>query len=295
MAVTRPTADLTIARHLRLGPIKRADRDVGHNGRVRKLVIGVAATLTVLIVAAVGVDFGAAIYAEYRLARSLRTANQLNWDPTAAILGFPFLTQAARHHYDEIELRAYGVEHPVVGKVSLEATLHDIDPLDGSWLIGPDATLRVGMVESRILIDSTHVGRHLGITDLLVEAPEPESEDDTTESGISVPHGVVFTGTPRQVGLSERVSISVDLSLTGPDRSTLVITATHVLTGPGTADTEVPEDKLAAVLAAFSGTIPDQRLPFAPAPTAYGARGSDLVIEGIAAEQTLPLSGFRRI
>ncbi|HYZ67098.1 MAG TPA: LmeA family phospholipid-binding protein, partial [Mycobacterium sp.] len=64
------------------------------NVRVRKLLIGVLAIVATVVVGAVGADFGAAIYAEYRLARSVRTAANLGWDPYAGILGFPFITQA---------------------------------------------------------------------------------------------------------------------------------------------------------------------------------------------------------
>ncbi len=78
---------------------------------------------------AVGVDFGATIYAEYRLSRTVRSAAGLSFDPSVAILGgFPFIRQAMKHHFDEIEIKANGgVGHPVVGKASLEATLHNID------------------------------------------------------------------------------------------------------------------------------------------------------------------------
>jgi len=268
---------------------------VVQNVRVRKLLIGALAVATALVVGAVGTDFGAAIYAEYRLARSVRTAAHLQWDPWASILGFPFITQAVDRHYDEVEIRAAGVDHPRVGKVSLEATLHSIDLRDTGWLIGPDAKLPVGKAESRIIIDSTHLGRFIGIPDLLVEAPTGESNDatgGTTESGISSNRGVVFTGTPDKAGYHERVSIAVDLTITGPDQTTLVMTATGVLTGPGTADQPVPEDKRAAVLAAFSGRLPDQRLPFGLAPTAQGARGSDIIIEGIAEGVTVALDRF---
>ncbi|MGE2688403.1 mannan chain length control protein LmeA [Mycolicibacterium pulveris] len=263
---------------------------------MRKLLIGVLATVAVVAVGAVGVDFGAAIYAEYRLARSVRTAADLHHDPSAAILGFPFLTQAADRRYDEIEIRAASVDNAVVGKASLEATLHDIDVADASWLIGPDAKLPVGKAESRIIIDSTHLGRFMGITDLLVEAPTRESNDatgGTTESGISSNRGVVFTGTPDKAGYHERVSIAVDLEIAGPDQTTLVMTATDVLTGPGTADQDVPDDKKAAVLAAFSTSVPNQRLPFGLAPTAQGARGSDIIVEGIAEDVTIALGEFR--
>ena len=67
---------------------------VGQNVRVRKLLIGLLAAVTSLVVVAVGADFGAAIYAEYRWARSVRTANDLGFDPWVGILGFPFITQA---------------------------------------------------------------------------------------------------------------------------------------------------------------------------------------------------------
>ena len=154
---------------------------------------------------------------------------------------------------------------------------------------------RSAEVESRIIIDSTHLGRFMGIPDLLVEAPAKETNNatgGTTESGISGSKGLVFTGTPKAADFDERVSISVDLSVAGPDRTTLVFTPTGVLTGAGTADQEVPEDKTAAVLAAFTSTMPGLKLPFGLAPTSEGARGSDVIIEGIAEGVTVSLDEF---
>lgn len=270
---------------------------MGKNDRVRKLLIGVLASTSVVVLGAVGADFGAAIYAEYHLARSVRTAAHLQWDPWASILGFPFITQAVNRHYSEVEIRATGVDHPLVGKVSLEATMHSIDLADTGWLIGPDAKLPVGKAEGRIIIDSTHVGRFIGIPDLLVEAPTRESNDSTggtTESGISSNRGVVFTGTPEKAGFDKKVSIAVDLSVSGPDQTTLVLTATGVLTGPGTADQPVPDEKKDAVLAAFTADMPGQKLPFGLTPTAEGARGSDLIIEGIAEGVTVALNQFNQ-
>ncbi|MBB2990751.1 hypothetical protein FHR72_002224 [Mycolicibacterium iranicum] len=262
---------------------------------MRKLVIGALATLAAVTVGAVGTDFGAAIYAEYRLARSVRSAADLHWDPSVAILGFPFITQARRHYYDEVEIKASGVDHAVVGKASLEATMHSVG-LGDSWLVAPDGSLTVEKLESRIIIDSTHVGRYMGIPDLLIEAPTSETEDSTggtTESGISSNRGLVFTGTPDKAGFDERVSIAVDLSVAGPDDTTLVLTATGVLTEPGTADQAVPEEQIPAVLAAFTTELPGQKLPFGIAPTSEGARGSDIIIEGIAEGVTVDLHEFR--
>ena len=280
-------------------PISRAEqgrpRPVGQNVGVRKVVVGVVSAVAAVVIAAVGVDFGTAIYAEYRLARAVRSESKLDFDPWVGIIGFPFISQAADRHYSQIEIRANGVDHPVAGKVSYEATLYSVEVPKDSWLIDTQSELPVAKVESRIIIDSTHLGRFMGIPDLLVEAPPKETNNPTggtTESGISSNKGLVFTGTPKAAGFDERVSISVDLSVAGPDRTTLVFTPTGVLTGAGTADQEVPEDKTAAVLAAFTTTMPGLKLPFGLNPTSEGARGSDVIIEGIAEGVTVSLTEF---
>ncbi|WP_319432834.1 mannan chain length control protein LmeA [Mycobacterium sp. RTGN5] len=265
--------------------------------QVRKLLITLGAAVIAVVVGAVGADFGATIYAEYRLARAVRAAAGLSFDPSVAILGFPFIRQAAQHHFSEIEIKANGVDHPVVGRASLEATLHNIDLTEASWLIRPDANLPVSKLESRIIIDSGHLGRFMGINDLMVEAPSKETNDatgGTTESGISGSKGLVFTGTLKKAGFDKPVSVAVDLSIGGADQTTLVFTATDVQTGPGTADQAVPDDKKSAVLAAFSGSLPGQKLPFGVRPTTEGARGSDIIIEGITEGVTIRLDGFKQ-
>ncbi|QUR68970.1 mannan chain length control protein LmeA [Mycobacterium spongiae] len=268
--------------------------------RMRKVLIGIVAVVVVaaaVVVGAIGVDFGASIYAEYRLSTNVRKAANLASDPFVAILGFPFIPQAMRDHYAELEIKAHAVEHAQVGKATLEATMHSIDLTDASWLIKPDAQLAVGELESRIIIDSMHLGRYLGIDDLMVEAPQQESNDatgGTTESGISGNQGLVFSGTPKSAGFDHRVSVSVDLSIAPDDPATLVFTPTGVLTGPNTADREVPDDKRQAVLEAFRSRLPDQKLPFGVAPNTVGARGSDVIIEGITDGVTISLTGFKQ-
>ena len=174
------------------------------NVQVRALLIGLTVTVVALVGGAVGADFGTAICAEYRLARTLRAEAGLRFDPWVGILGFPFIPQAVRHRYDEVEIKASGVERPIVGKAGLEATMHQVDLTQASWLVRPGAMLPVGKLESRIIIDSTHLGRFMGINDLMVEAPPKETNDatgGTTESGISSSVGLVFTGTPKAAGL----------------------------------------------------------------------------------------------
>lgn len=262
---------------------------------MRKLLTAGVSVLAVTGLA-VGGDFGAAIYAEYQLSRHVRSAAGLSFDPWVAILGFPFVSQAARHRYDELEIKAVGVTHPVVGKVTLEATMHDIGLAQASWLMRPDADLPLGKLESRIIIDSRRVGAFIGIKDLTVEAPAKDTNDatgGTTESGISGSEGLVFTGTPSKAGFDKLVSVTVDLSITGPEQTTLVFTPTGVVTGPNTADQSVPQEKQAEVLGAFSAAMPGQSLPFGVRPTSKGARGSDVIIEGIVEDVTVRLDGFR--
>ncbi|WCR82783.1 mannan chain length control protein LmeA [Mycobacterium tuberculosis variant bovis] len=267
---------------------------------MRKVLVGVtgaAIVVAVLIVGAVGADFGASIYAEYRLSTTVRKAANLRSDPFVAILRFPFIPQAMREHYAELEIKAFAVEHAGSGTATLEATMHSIDLSYASWLIRPDAKLPVGELESRIIIDSMHLGRYLSISDLMVAAPRQESNDatgGTTESGISGSRGLVFSGTPISANFAHRVSVLVDLSVASDDRATLVITPTAVVTGPDTADQPVPDDKRDAVLHAFASKLPNQKLPFGVVPNTVGARGSDVIIEGITRGVTISLDEFKQ-
>jgi hypothetical protein len=175
--------------------------------------------------------------------------------------------------------------------------MHDVGLSQASWLMRPGADIPVGMLESRIIIDSRHLGTFLGIKDLAVQAPAADTDDPTggtTESGISGSQGLVFSGTPTKAGFEKLVSVTVDLSIAGPDQTTLLFTPTGIATGPNTADQAVPDDKRRAVLDAFRTTLPGQKLPFGLRPTAEGARGSDLIIEGIAENVTVQLGGFRQ-
>jgi DUF2993 family protein len=267
---------------------------------MRRLLIGAMAAATavaVVVIGAVGVDYGTSIYAEYRLSTNVRKAANLGSDPFVAILAFPFLPQAMRRHYNELEIKANAIDHAILGKATLEATMHSIDLTYASWLIRPDAKLPVGELESRIIIDSNHLGRYMGMSDLMVEAPLQETNDatgGTTESGISGSHGLVFSGTPKSADFDHRVSVSVDVSIAPDDQATLVLTPTGVLTGPDTENQTVPDDKREAVLRAFSARLPDQRLPFGVAPHTVGARGSDVIIEGITYGVTVTLEGFKQ-
>jgi LmeA-like phospholipid-binding len=267
--------------------------------RMRKVLIGVIAAAAIAVIAfgAIGVDYGVSIYAEYRLSSNVRKAADLGSDPFVAIVAFPFIPQAMRGSYSQLEIKANAIDHAMTGKATLEATMYSVDLAYASWLIRPDAKLPVGRLESRIIVDSMHLGRYMGISDLMVEAPPRETNTATggiTASGISDSHGLVFSGTPHSAGFEHRVSVSVDLSMAPDDQATLVMTPTGVLTGPDTANQAVPDDKRDAVLHAFSTRLPNQRLPFGIAPNSEGARGSDVIIEGVTRGVTITLDGFKQ-
>ena len=64
---------------------------------MRKVLIGAIASgiaVGVIVVGAVGIDYGTSIYAEYRLSSTVRKAAHLGSDPFVAILAFPFIPQA---------------------------------------------------------------------------------------------------------------------------------------------------------------------------------------------------------
>ena len=81
---------LTIARYLLVSRAERVrSAPVGQNVRVRKVLIGLVATAAAVVVGAVGADFGAAIYAEYRLARTLSSAHGAELGPVGGHPGVP--------------------------------------------------------------------------------------------------------------------------------------------------------------------------------------------------------------
>ncbi|EUA23375.1 hypothetical protein I553_5235 [Mycobacterium xenopi 4042] len=267
--------------------------------QMRRMLAGVAIAAVVLLVAgagAVAVDFATSIYAEYRLSRAVRAAADLGSDPFVAILGFPFIPQAMREHYDELEIKANAVDHAMVGKATLEATMHSIGLADSSWLIGPNAKLPVGKLESRIIIDSVHLGRYMGIADLMVEAPSEETNDatgGTTESGISGSRGLVFTGTPKSANFDKRVSVSVDLSIAGADNATLVFTPTGILTAL-TPPTRRSRGQASRCAQRLQQAAARPETSVRRGPTSQGVRGSDVIVEGITEGVTITLDAFRQ-
>lgn len=95
--------------------------------------------LVVLLVAGalLGLDRGLHAYVERRVAAELQSSLALETPPTVEILGFPFLTQAARNHFPRVDLTASGISgsrspgEPPVEIDTLQAELYDVRTADG--------------------------------------------------------------------------------------------------------------------------------------------------------------------
>lgn len=258
----------------------------GKNGAVRKLILGLACLLALAVV----VDFGAAAYSEFRVSRTLRDGGSLTADPEVTIHGFPFLAQAANGRYDNVEIRARGVQSDLLGEVTVEATLRGIDLPTSHLIDGSVPTVPVAHLDGRVLIDATDLGRFYGIPDLQVSAPPASKADGTGGSGgsgMTTAGGVVLTGTVPIGPLPTRVSVQATPVLDG---SRVKIVATDLYLGPeGNADVTIPAPLKPTVLGLFTRTIDPQQLPFGVRPTRVYAQGSQIVIEGTGDNLTINL------
>jgi hypothetical protein len=252
---------------------------------VRKLLAGVL----IVVLAAVGIDFAAAAYAERHYSLALRSASDLEFDPEVTITGFPFIAAATRDEYDRIGITARGTDLGNGRRGDLRSNLSGVERVGGDWLIGATTQLRVDKVSGSLKIDSVNLGRFLGLDDLTVTTPAPEDKAGGGGPGdgiLSSSSGVILTATvnlPNVGNLGhirdvdrERVSVSVDLSIRG---GALRIDATGIYSGSAEhVDSDVSPEQLPAVLAQFSRTLPVLPLPWSLPAASAATQGSDVVL-----------------
>lgn len=264
---------------------------VRHNGAVRTLVIG----LLSLAVLALGVDFGAAAYSEYRVSRAIREGGDLTSDPEVIVHGFPFLTQAAEGRYQNIEIRAQDVPTDYVGSTTIEANLRGVRIALSDLIDDNVRNIPVEQLDGRVRIESVELGRLLGIADLQVSAPPADRSDGTGGSGgsgLTTAGGVVLTGTVPVGPIETTVSVQADLRLDGEN---VEIVASDFYFGPGgDADLTIPDFAKPTVLGMFTRTIEQQSLPFGLLPTDVYAEGSQIVLEGSGDDVVIDLNEIDR-
>ena len=263
-----------------------------------------AIALVTAAVVALGVDVGLAIRGEYQLSRSLRSSPQVTFDPEVTLSGFPYIAHASSARFAGAVITARGVD--VDGcpdarcRAELGATLGEFSVPDG-WSIGPDDPIRAASIKAYARLDSVNLGRMLGIIDLTVNTPAPSDKaggGGPQDGLLRRTTGVLLTGTvalpdgdaAQQVhsdlppsasaypGPKVKVSVNVDLSVVD---GRLHLQATGFYTGPEEhVDSDVPAGQRAAVLAAFTRTLPVLPLPWQISPQRAYSEGSDVLIAG---------------
>ncbi len=147
--------------------------------------------LVLLLLVAVGVDFGAKYYAEQRVATALRQEQGLAVDPSVSIQGFPFLTQLARGRYTQVDLAAAGVDAPNSGPITVSAALRDVALPASQLLSGSIGTFTVGTLDTVVRIPPTTLGAQLNIPDLQV-APGPDGQSSAVLVGTVTVAGLIL-------------------------------------------------------------------------------------------------------
>ncbi|MBS4101956.1 LmeA family phospholipid-binding protein [Tsukamurella paurometabola] len=259
---------------------------------IRRVLIGLAALLTVALLA----ELGSAATAEYRLSRELRAGAGLSDDPEVTIGGFPYLTSGGEHPKLTIAVPATVRDR----NARLEAEMADV-AISGGLLptFAPDTPIAAGHIESRVRLDQKTVGRYMDIVDLQVHTPAPKrpGAGSPADGYVKASTGIVLTGTvplptPADPKRTVLVSVAADFAAEG---DAISVRATGIYSGPedhAKADLLPGEDR--AVLAAFTRVLPRMALPFGIAPTGARAENADVVLLGEADGVTVTPGAFYR-
>ncbi|WP_084161478.1 LmeA family phospholipid-binding protein [Nocardia sp. BMG51109] len=276
-------------------------------GTARKVVIG----LLLVVAIAVVVDFTAAAYSEYRVSRSLRAGSELSADPEVTIHGFPYLLQALRNNYRNVEIRARADRRDAPGELRVESTLNGVHLPMGDLIDGKMRSVPVDRVTARMRIEPVELGRLFQIPDLQLTGPPADKSDGTggsggtgsTTRGAYILTGTIPLGPESSVTDSAEtdntkmsVSVKVNLLLDG-DQVRIVATDLYREKTPDTAitsATERPEPDKATVLDRFTRTIDTKDLPFGVHPTKVEAIGGNIIIEGEGKDMTIDMDRFAR-
>ncbi len=109
--------------------------------------------LLTLALVAVAADVLALRYAERTLAARIQDSAALTLTPDVDIAGRPFLLQALRGRYDEIEVRATGVQAEQLRFDTARAVLDGVEVPLGDVLSGSVTTVSVEQLRTRAVLD----------------------------------------------------------------------------------------------------------------------------------------------
>jgi hypothetical protein len=183
----------------------------------RGLRRGIIAAL-VLVALLVTADRISLVVAEGVAANSIKTSQHLDSDPSVSAKGFPFLTQLVSGHYDEIDVKAHGVEvnqggHPLRIDV-VSVVLHGVHVSHGFSVVRADTAT------ARALISYADLSSTLGSTISYAGAGRVKASASVTVAGVKI------TGA---VSVRPELTSAKTLRFADPQVSALGITAPAAL------------------------------------------------------------------
>lgn len=221
-------------------------------------VTGTVLAVLLLVVLAVAVDRGSARVAERAVATRVAAAGGLAAAPDVDVRGRPFLTQAARGRYDDVVVRADGVQAGALRVSSLVAQLRGVDVPLRDVVSGRVEQVPVDAVTARAVV------RYADLAPLVADR------------GLGVaPAGDGLARVTARVTVAGRTLEATAVSRPTLEGRALVLTAERFEVGSGIAD---------AVLSRALGSRLDFRvdvgeLPYGLALTDLRAAGDGVVLQ----------------
>jgi hypothetical protein len=263
-------------------------------GRRWKILVAVLLVLAALLVAA---DFTFAAAAEYQVSKKMRTELKLADDPSVTIHGFPFMLQAARGDYQDIEIEANGIPiGDTLRDLEVKADLYDVKVPLSELVSGSAHSVLISQVEGQVKIsaadvnrafDATDVGQALGVSNLTIAPSSPDTLYDTTPAPTTTP--APYTDTSVGVRLSFSITVAGQplkinaYGLLGLSGTKIQVQPTRLELVDGVTTLKVPDSVRQAVFTALSTELDlGKALPFTVVPTKVGVDSNAFTVSGKA-------------
>ncbi|AYF74835.1 DUF2993 domain-containing protein [Nocardia yunnanensis] len=215
--------------------------------------------LVVLAIALVVGDRVTVVMAQHEIARRIANEYRLPQQPSVAIGGFPFLTQALDGRYRDIDIRVGDWSDKNLSVHDLDVTLTEVAAPLNDVLAGRTANLVAATATATALVPYD-----------TVKAYAPQGVDSIAQG----PDGLSVTGTFQIQGISVPATVGVSVAPT-PDG----IEVTPVSVQPAGGGPTIP---LALVSQALAFTVPLQQLPLGAQLTGIQPGGDGLRVTATA-------------
>ena len=204
--------------------------------------------------------------ADRAVARQIRSSLQLQQNPDVKIHGFPFLWQAVRGQYDDVEVTIPSVNAEQLHNLRVHVQLHGLHaPLTD--VINRDLqSVPVNAISGTVAVNYTDLASASGISGLRV-----------------VPAGdgtVTVSGTISLLGQQRPVSAHAQVAVSGRN---LVVTADHATVGGIT----LPQSALDVAAQQLTFTVSTRSLPLGLRITTVQAGSDSLTVAAQARDTTL--------